>query len=49
MPYTLIMKNGHQMKFYVESVAEMYQKIYGGVLLKNNGEPLLKLVDRLAA
>jgi len=49
MPYTLIMKNGRQMKFYIESVAEMYQKIYGGVLLKNNGEPLLKLVDKLAA
>jgi hypothetical protein len=49
MEHTLIMKNGRQMKFYIESVAEMYQRIYGGVLLKNNGEPLLKLVDRLAA
>jgi hypothetical protein len=49
MPYTLIMKNGRQMKFYIESVAEMYQKIYGGVLLTDNGRPMLKLVDRLAA
>jgi hypothetical protein len=49
MEHTLIMKNGRQMKFYIESVAEMYQRIYGGVLLKNNGEPLLKLVDKLAA
>ncbi len=49
MEYTLIMKNGRRMQFYVESVAEMYQRIYGGVLLKNNGQPHLKLVDRLAA
>jgi hypothetical protein len=49
MPYTLIMKSGQQMKFYVESVAKMYQTIYGGVLLTDNGRPLLKLVDRLAA
>jgi hypothetical protein len=49
MPYTLIMKNGKQMKFYVESVAEMYQTIYGGVLLKDDGRPVLKLVDKLAA
>jgi hypothetical protein len=49
MPYTLIMKNGQQMKFYVESVAKMYQTIYGGVLLTDNGRPMLKLVDRLAA
>jgi hypothetical protein len=49
MEYTLILKSGRQMKFYVESVAEMYQRIYGGVLLKNNGEPLLKLVAQKAA
>jgi len=49
MEYTLITKNGRQMKFYIESVAEMYQRIYGGVLLKNNGQPLLKLVDLRAA
>jgi hypothetical protein len=49
MQFTLIMKNGQQMQFYIESVAEMYQTIYGGVLLKNNGRPHLKLVDKLAA
>lgn len=49
MEYTLILKNGQQMKFYIEDVATMYQTIYGGVLLKNNGQPLLRLVDRLAA
>jgi len=49
MEYTLIMKNGRRMQFYVLAVAEMYQRINGGVLLKNNGQPHLKLVDRLAA
>lgn len=48
MPYTLILKNGSQMKFYVESVAELYQQLHGGVLLKNN-RPRLRLVDSLAA
>jgi hypothetical protein len=47
MPYTLILKD-RQMKFYILAVAEMYQGIYGGILL-NNDRPLLKLVDRLAA
>jgi hypothetical protein len=49
MEYTLIMKNGRRMQFYLLSVAELYQRINGGVLLKNNGEPCLKLVDKLAA
>jgi hypothetical protein len=49
MEYTLIMPTGRRMQFYMASVAEMYQQIYGGVLLKNNGQPVLKLVDRLAA
>lgn len=48
MPYTLILKD-RQMKFYILAVAEMYQQIYGGVLLKDNGRPVLKLVDKLAA
>jgi hypothetical protein len=48
MEYTLIMKNGREMNFYLLSVAEMYQTIYGGVLLKNN-RPYLRLVDKLAA
>ena len=49
MMYTLIKPSGERMQFYVESVAEMYQRIYGGVVLKNNGQPHLKLVDKLAA
>ena len=49
MEYTLIKPSGERMQFYVEAVAQMYQTIYGGVLLKRNGKPLLKLVDRLAA
>jgi hypothetical protein len=49
MEYTLITKNGRQMKFYIQGVAELYQRIHGGVLLKNNGQPMLKLVDKLAA
>jgi hypothetical protein len=49
MEYTLILPSGRRMQFYLESVAEMYQGIYGGVLLKSNGQPVLKLVDRLAA
>ena len=49
MEYTLIKPSGERMQFYVESVAEMYQRIYGGVLLKNNGKPCLKLVAQKAA
>jgi hypothetical protein len=48
MPYTLIMKD-RQLGFYILELAEMYQRIYGGVLLDNNRKPLLKLVDKLAA
>ena len=48
MDYTLILPNGTRMQFYIESVAEMYQQIHGGVLLKSN-RPYLKLVDKLAA
>lgn len=48
MIYTLILPNGTRMQFYLASVAEMYQTINGGVLLKNN-RPYLKLVDKLAA
>jgi hypothetical protein len=44
--YTLIMPNGKEMKFYLRSVAEMYQTINGGRIV---GVPTLKLVDRLAA
>ena len=48
MPYTLITKKGQQMQFYVLALAETYQQIHGGVLLKNN-RPRLRLVDKLAA
>jgi hypothetical protein len=46
MPYTLIMENGREMKFYLRSVAELYQRINGGRLV---GPPDLKLVDKIAA
>jgi hypothetical protein len=46
MNYTLIKPNGTEMKFYLRSVAEMYQTIYGGRIV---GVPELKLVDKLAA
>jgi hypothetical protein len=46
MPYTLIKPNGTRMQFYLRSVAEMYQTIYGGHII---GRPDLRLVDRLAA
>lgn len=49
MEFTLILPSGRRMQFYVEAVAQMYQTIYGGVLLKCNGRPVLKLVDKLAA
>ena len=48
MNYTLIMSNGRRMQFYLRSVAEMYQTINGGLILEN-GKPMLKLVDKLAA
>jgi hypothetical protein len=46
MNYTLILPSGREMKFYLRSVAEMYQTINGGRIV---GAPELKLVDRLAA
>jgi hypothetical protein len=46
MNYTLIMPNGKEIKFYLRSVAELYQQIHGGRIV---GVPQLKLVDRLAA
>ena len=46
MNYTLIKPDGTEMKFYLRSVAELYQTINGGRII---GPPNLKLVDRLAA
>ncbi len=48
MNYTLVMPNGRRMQFYLRSVAEMYQTLNGGFLLEQ-GRPMLKLVDKLAA
>ena len=36
MQYTLITKNGKIMQFYVQSVAEMYRNLYGGVILSED-------------
>jgi len=33
MQYTLITKTGTIMQFYVQSVAELYQKLNGGVVI----------------
>jgi hypothetical protein len=46
MNYTLIKPNGTEQKFFLRSVAELYQQIHGGRIV---GVPELKLVDRLAA
>ena len=46
MNYTLIKPDGTEMKFYIRSVAELYQAINGGRIV---GKPELKLVDKLAA
>lgn len=46
MNYTLILPNGNEMKFYIRSVAEMYQSINGGRIV---GVPELKLVAQKAA
>lgn len=46
MNYTLIKPNGTEMKFFLRSVAELYQQINGGRIV---GKPELKLVDKLAA
>ena len=46
MNYTLILPSGKEMKFYIRSVAELYQTLNGGRIV---GVPQLKLVDKLAA
>ena len=33
MQYTLITKTGLVMQFYIRGVADMYQRIYGGVVV----------------
>lgn len=36
MRFTLITKNGKIMQFYVQSVAEMYRNLYGGVIVSED-------------
>ena len=43
MGYTLITKQGKVMQFYVESVANTYQGIYGGVVFS---QQVLEMVDK---
>lgn len=33
MPYTLITKQGKVMQFYVRGVADLYQRLNGGVVI----------------
>ena len=33
MQFTLITKQGRIMQFFIKSVAEMYQSLYGGVVI----------------
>lgn len=35
MQYTLITKNGRIMQFFILEVAELYQVLYGGVIVDN--------------
>jgi hypothetical protein len=35
MRFTLITKNGNIMQFYVESVANLYRNLYGGIVFTN--------------
>jgi hypothetical protein len=43
MSYTLITRNGSIMQFYVKSVAELYQRLNGGVVFT---QQLLEVVDK---
>ena len=36
MQYTLITKNGKIMQFYIQSVAETYRSLYGGVIVSED-------------
>jgi hypothetical protein len=36
MQYTLIMPNGKIMQFYLQAMAEMYQRLNGGVVVTND-------------
>ena len=43
MTYTLITANGSIQQFYVKSVADLYQKLYGGVVFTQ--QILTEMVD----
>jgi hypothetical protein len=36
MQYTLIMPNGKIMQFYLQSMANLYQRLNGGVVVTND-------------
>jgi len=44
MEYTLITSKGRIMRFYVQAVAELYQRIEGGVVFT---QQVLKTVDKV--
>jgi len=44
MGYTLITKQGKIMQFYIESVANTYKGIYGGVVFS---QQILESVDKV--
>ena len=35
MPYTLLTANGSIKQFYVQEVADLYQRLYGGVVFSS--------------
>jgi hypothetical protein len=43
MKYTLITANGSIQQFYVKSVADLYRKLYGGVVITQ--QILTEMVD----
>jgi hypothetical protein len=44
MRYSLVLKSGKVMTFYVRSVAEMFQHINGGVLYEGSYPPVPALI-----
>lgn len=46
MPFTLITTAGDMMTFHLESIAELYRKLYGGKITKwTKTEPKQKAVE----
>ena len=46
MQFTLITKRGTIMQFFIKSVAELYQQIYGGVVFSSQ---ILEVVETVVA